>query len=357
MRIGIVAFTERGMRLALSLADGLRSRGNDMQVTGPARLAGAPDIRAYDTLPGWTEQAFANCEALVFVSACGIAVRSIAPFVQDKLHDPAVVCVDEAARHAVALLSGHVGGANALARTIGALCGAEPVITTATDVYGLFAVDEWAARQGLALCDRDAAKRISAHLLEGGTVGLRSDWPIAGAMPDGLVWDDAGACELGMSISFDLGQRPFAHTLRLVPRTVTVGLGCRRGTSAEALAEALDESLTHAHVAREAVGALATIDIKADEEGLRTLADWLGVPLITYTADELASVSGSFSSSPFVLQTVGVDNVCERAACAGGGKLLSGRRTLGGVTVALASEVVRLSFDDGAETAAGGEDA
>lgn len=345
MRIGMVAFTDRGMSLALSLAEGLRAQGNDVQLAGPPQLAKMPSVHAYESLSSWTEEAFAACDALVFVSACGIAVRAIAPSVQDKLRDPAVVCVDEAARHAIALLSGHVGGANALARTIGAVCGAEPVITTATDVNGVFAVDEWAAHQGLALCDREASKQVSAHLLVGATIGLRSDWPIAGEIPEGLVWDGKGACDLGISVSFDLGQRPFAHTLRLVPRTVTVGMGCRRGTSVEALAEALDESLMHAHVAREAVSALATIDIKAEEEGLRTLADWLGVPLLTYTVDELATVSGSFSSSPFVLQTVGVDNVCERAACAAGAKLLSGRRTLGGVTVALASEVVRLSFE------------
>ena len=344
MRIGMVAFTERGVGLACSLAEGLRAQGNDAQVASPSQLAKTSGVHAYESLSTWTAGSFAACDALVFVSACGIAVRAIAPFVQDKLRDPAVVCVDEAARHAIALLSGHVGGANALARTVGALCGAEPVITTATDVNDIFAVDEWAARQGLALCDREAAKQVSAQLLAGATIGLRSDWPIAGELPEGLVWDGKGACDLGISISFDLGQRPFVHTLRLVPRTVTVGMGCRRQTSVDALAEALDESLTHAHVAREAVAALSTIDIKADEEGLRTLADWLGVPLLTYTADELAAVSGNFSSSPFVLQTVGVDNVCERAACAGGAKLLSGRRTLGGVTVALASEVVRLGF-------------
>ena len=345
MRACLVAFSARGMALATKIADALGERGNDVQVSGPAHLAEEHGVAAYESLSVWTEHAFVSADALIFVSACGIAVRSIAPFVRDKMKDPAVVAVDEQARFAVSLLSGHVGGANALARTVAGVCGAEPVITTATDVNGVFAVDEWAVGQNLVLCDRDEAKHMSASLLAGSTVGIRSDWPIAGTLPEGLVWDDGGMCEHGISISFDLGKRPFAHTLRLVPHAITVGMGCRRGTSAEVLASSLEACLTRASVARESICALATIDVKADEEGLRTLADWLDVPLLTYTSSELASVEGEFSASKFVFQTVGVDNVCERAACAGGGQLLADKRTFDGVTVALACRDVSLSFD------------
>lgn len=345
MRVRLVAFTSRGLALAGRIADVLRGQGNDVQVSGPSRLAAEQHAQPFESLSSWTEDAFAHADALVFVSACGIAVRSIAPFVRDKMEDPAVVVIDEQARFAVSLLSGHVGGANALARMVAGACGAEPVITTATDVNDVFAVDEWAKGQGLALCDREEAKAISAHLLAGETVGIRSDWPLGGTLPEGLVWDEDGLCELGISVSLDPGSRPFARTLRLVPRAVTVGMGCRRGTPAEALASALEDSLTRSGVAREAIRALATIDVKADEEGLLTLADWLDVPLLTYTASELASVEGAFSASPFVFQTVGVDNVCERAACAGGDRLIAGKRTFGGVTVALACGGVCLSFD------------
>ncbi|MBQ9005805.1 MAG: cobalt-precorrin 5A hydrolase [Atopobiaceae bacterium] len=346
MRVEIVAFTSRGMTLAKSIASALRGQKHDVQVSGPSRLAEEHGAQAYESLSLWTERAFAAADALIFVSACGIAVRSIAPFVRDKMEDPAVVAIDERARFAVSLLSGHVGGANALARVVAQSCGAEPVITTATDVNGIFSVDEWAARQGLVLCDRDEAKAVSAGLLAGATVGIRSDWPLDGTLPEGLVWDEDGMCEHGISVSLGLGIRPFAHTLRLVPRVVTVGMGCRRGTPAEVLASSLEKCLMRANVAREAIRELATIDIKADEEGLRTLADWLDVPLKTFTASELASVEGDFSASQFVFQTVGVDNVCERAACAGGGSLIVGKRTFDGVTVALACRDVRLSFDE-----------
>ena len=101
------------------------------------------------TLAGWTAQQFAAADALVFVGAAGIAVRAIAPHCQSKATDPAVVVLDECGRFAVPLLSGHLGGANDLACRLGAACGAVPVITTATDANGLFAVDEWAKKTKL----------------------------------------------------------------------------------------------------------------------------------------------------------------------------------------------------------------
>lgn len=355
MRVNLVAFTERGVELACRIADGLATRGDEVLVSAPERHAKGHEVRAYESLSAWTEEAFDSCDALVFVSACGIAVRSIAPFIQDKMSDPAVVCVDEGAQHAVSLLSGHVGGGNALTRSVALLCGARPVITTATDVNGTFAVDEWAVREGLVPFDREVAKEVSSRLLEGKTVGLQSDWPVEGTLPEGLIWDETAICDVGISISHDLGKNPFARTLRLVPRTVTVGMGCRRGTAANALAEALDATLAHARIAREAIARLASIDVKADEEGLVTLSDWLGVPFVTHSVEELSRIEGEFSSSKFVFQSVGIDNVCERAACAEGEHLLVGKRTFEGVTVALAASDPQLTFSKKETEEEGGE--
>ena len=343
MRIRIIAFTGVGRELACGLAATLRMAGDEVTVSVPAHLAGN-GANAYDSLASWAEAAFSQAEALVFVSACGIAVRAIAPHVRDKYQDPAVVCVDEAGRFAIPLLSGHVGGANDLARRVAQACGGTPVISTATDVHGIFAVDEWAVGQGLAILDREEAKRVSAALLAGETVGLASDVPIAGVLPSGLSTDGAG-CATGICISFDERKRPYAHTLRLVPRNLVVGVGCRRGTASAQIAELVDRCLVEAHVDARAVSTLATIDVKADEEGLLTLARERGWALRFRSADELAAVPGTFSSSQFVRQTVGVDNVCERAACACGETLLLPKRSGGGVTVALGLGIPVLSFE------------
>ena len=109
---------------------------------------------------------FSSMDALIFVGACGIAVREIAPYVKSKKTDPAVVCIDEAGQFVIPLLSGHIGGANALAEKLAEKLDATAVVTTATDVRGKFAVDAWAARHGCAISDMGLAKAVSAAILE-----------------------------------------------------------------------------------------------------------------------------------------------------------------------------------------------
>lgn len=366
MRIGIIGFTRRGCELAMRLAAACMQAGDEVQAFGPARFADELGVGASPGLDAWTDEAFRTYGALVFVSACGIAVRAIAPYVRDKMTDPAVVCVDEAGHHAIALLSGHVGGANALARRVACICGGQAVVSTATDVNDVFAVDEWAARQGLAILERDLAKEISASLLDGGVVGFTSDYVVDGPLPAGLVADaDSGALaidaacvepgteavdvakpQLGICVSLDANKQPFARTLHLVPRAVTVGIGCKRGTSVETIERLVDQCLEEAHVVPQAVCEVASIDVKADEAGLVALARNRGWQLRVHAAEELATVPGVFHSSAFVQQVVGVDNVCERAACACGENLLLPRRSAQGVTVALALRDVHLTFPD-----------
>ena len=338
MRVAAVAFTRRGLGLARRIAHALEADGSVVELSAPERFADGAGVCVLDDLSSWVARAFERADALLFVSATGIAVRAIAPYVADKMSDPAVVCVDEAGQIAVPLLSGHVGGANRLARRIADICGGRAAISTATDVNRVFAVDEWAHEQGLVLMERDVAKRISAALLEGRQVGITSDFVLAGALPEGLVaGTDAHGLELGISISYDTSEEPFASTLHLVPRTVVAGIGCKRDTPVERIAALVGRCLDEAHVAPAAIYAIASIDVKADEQGLRAFAAQCGCELRLYGASELQAVPGDFSSSEFVLRMVGVDNVCERAACVGGQTLLLPKRSGDGVTVALAA--------------------
>ena len=178
MRLELIAFTARGNALAQRLADDLNRAGHSAACT---RRAGQ---RAGE----WAEAAFARSQGLIFVGAAGIAVRSIAPLLRCKSEDPAVVVVDEGGRFAVPILSGHLGGANDLAREIAALLGGQAVLTTATDVNGIFAVDQWARQQGLFIHNPEKIVDVSAALLAGEQVSLWSRWPISGKMPAGLVW-------------------------------------------------------------------------------------------------------------------------------------------------------------------------
>lgn len=344
--IALIAFTRRGCALACDVARALADSADGetrCSVCGPARFADDLGIGAYESLESWTAEHVVSDDALLFVSAAGIAVRAIAPHVRDKFTDPAVVSVDEAGRFAVPLLSGHVGGANDLARAVARITGGQAVVSTATDVNGLFAVDEWAARHGFAIGERALAKEVSAALLEGRPVGFKvcDGFDVGDDMPRGVtvVEEDASAepaLELGFVVSLDDAVHPFARTLHLVPRCVTVGIGCRRGTHFDVARDAVLTALAHAHIAPRAVTTLASIDVKADEQALHELAAAQGWSLAFYSADELAALPGDFTPSAFVKKTVGVDNVCERAACAAGGRLVLGKQAHDGVTVALA---------------------
>lgn len=338
MRAAVIAFTRRGAALGRVLADGLCAT-----LHAPGRFAGAVNARSYESLETWTAEHWRSADALVFIGAAGIAVRAVAPHVKDKFTDPAVVSVDELGRFAVPLLSGHVGGANELAARIAALTGAQAVVSTATDVNGLFAVDVWARKRGMDITDRTLAREISAALLEGKPVGFKSDF--GHARPGGLTARGA----LGVWVTCRTGAGPFEKTLRLVPRVLTLGVGCRRGTAEEAIAAVVDEALEDYD--RAAVAGVATIDLKKNEAGLLALCTHSQWPLTAYTAEALAGAAGAFTSSSFVRDVTGVDNVCERAAVlASGGDIVIPKRAKNGVTVAVAQRSLPLGEGKGGET-------
>jgi len=331
MKIALTAFTRRGTALARELALRLSREGHRCALSLPRSMGPSEDARLYDSVRDWAGEQFPQTDALIFVGATGIAVRAIAPWVRDKFTDPAVVSLDEGGRFVVPLLSGHVGGANELARQTARLVGGTAVISTATDVNGLFAVDQWAAEHNMAITDRVLAKEISAALLRGEPVGFATDF--TEDCPEGLY---PGRAELGVWVTYRAQGGPFPRTLRLAPRRLFLGLGCRRGTTEEAITAAVRQAMDGLEPT--ALAGVGTIDLKRDEEGLLAFCRRRGLSLTFYTAEELAAVPGDFASSSFVRQTTGVDNVCERAAAAlaDGGAILVPKQAENGVTVAVA---------------------
>lgn len=334
MKLALFAYTRRGRDTALLARDRLLRPGDECRCLAPEKLAGGDFTPLPAPCARSTGPLFAWADALVFVGAAGIAVRSIAPWVRDKRTDPAVLCVDELGRFVVPLLSGHIGGANALALRLAEGLGAVPVVTTATDVNGRFSVDAWAARQGLFLDSMKAAKAVSAAILEG-PVPLCCDFPVEGELPPGVVRGDGGA--VGVCVSWRR-KAPFRETLLLVPPVLRLGLGCRRGIAPEAVRAAVEQVLDQHGIHPRAVKGAASIDLKRDEAGLLDCCAAQGWPLDFYSAGELAALEGDFTPSERVLRVTGVDNVCERAAAMGGGRLIVGKTVRGGVTVAVAEE-------------------
>ena len=318
MKLSYIAFTAKGKILADALSAALG--GETMRCGEPLGLS------------EWTAAHFQTGNGLVFVGAAGIAVRAVAPHINSKTADPAVVVVDEGGRFAVPLLSGHLGGANDLARTIGRVYGAAPVLTTATDINGVFAVDEWAKRQNCAIPNAGKIKRVSSLLLSGGGVRLRSAWPIEGEAPDGVTVADGKDYDIRLDVR--TGGR---DVLRLVPRIAVLGVGCKRNTAQETIEAAFAAMLDKSGLSEWAICAVSTIDLKKKEPGLLAFCSSHGWPLYTYSASQLQGAGGSFDSSAFVQRVTGVDNVCERsAAVCADGPLFWKKEAENGVTMAIA---------------------
>ncbi|WP_317442614.1 precorrin-3B C(17)-methyltransferase [Streptomyces collinus] len=280
------------------------------------RLAAAwPDrTRVYDGPVGEAVRAaFAECGQLVCFLATGAVVRLLAPLLGDKAADPGVVCVDEGGRFAVSLVGGHGGGANELAREVGALVGAEPVVTTATDAVGLPGLDT------LGLPYEGAVAAVSRALLDGEPVSLQAEvaWPLPP-----LPFSARGDYTVRLT---DRAVAPGEREVLLRPPTLVVGVGASKGAPAEEVVGLIEEALRGAGLNAGSVAELATVDAKSGEPGIVAAAELLGVPLVTYSAEELAAVEvPNPSGAP--LAAVGTPSVAEAAALLRGGELLVPKR-------------------------------
>lgn len=342
MEVWIVSYTARGEKTARRVSDALDGKGHVCRSFATEKFKKPGDELLAVSASEWAKEGFHTADALIFVCAAGIAVRAIAPWVRDKKTDPAVLVLDEKGTFAIPLLSGHIGGANALAETLAAAIGATPVITTATDLSGLFAVDVFATKNRLTITDMTLAKEVSAALLAGEPVGFSSDLPVSGTLPKGLTTE---AAQLGVCVSREPKQ-PYPKTLRLIPQRFALGVGCKRGKDAAALDAFIRRNLAAHGVPLEALRCMASIDLKRDEPGLIAFADANRLPFYTYSADELNAVPGTFSGSAFVKETTGVDCISERAAvCASQGELVIKKIAEDGMTFALAESKEGISFE------------
>lgn len=351
-RIVILSFTRAGTGLNRILCGTLQKNGRTCRGYAVEKYAGGdilplPKDRQDLFREGWGRDAF------LFVGAAGIAVRYIAPWVKDKYTDSPVLVIDETGRYVIPLLSGHVGGAAALADEIAGLTGAVPVHTTATDVRGKFAVDVFARKNDLLITDREMAKAISSAVLEGERVALYVDCP--GCTVKGDAPAEAAVCSgpeeaeryrYRILIGDACPEDKKAGTLLLKPRNIAAGIGCRKAVSPELLEKGFREILGENGLEMGQVKMIASIDLKKEEPALLHLSETYGIPFVTYTAEELRRVAEVTSASGFVEKVTGVDNVCERAAllCGSGGTLIQGKCVRESMTAALVRCPAELEF-------------
>ncbi len=342
--IGILAFTDRGIELGRRVGGFLEKAGWDVGFYNKEQETG----REY------TARHFQEYDGLLFIGAAGICVRMIAPHVRSKDRDPAVIVMDELGQYVIPILSGHIGGANRLAEVIASFTGAVPVITTATDINHRFAADVWAVGCGCTIEDISMIRYISSAVLRGDKAGLDpGNFAVIGKVPEDLVLcggdgfplssgeqsqDRPEKPDTGICISLKGGRGAFARTLNVIPQIVSLGVGCRRDTDPEIFEEAVVRAAERSGISMKSVEAIASIDLKKDEQCMQVFADKYGIPFVTWSAEELMDVPGTFAHSDFVQKTTGADNVCERSAVkqSGGRLILNKTVAEAGVTVAAA---------------------
>lgn len=282
----------------------------------------------------------------VFIMATGIVVRSVAPLLKNKAVDPAVVVLDEKGEFVISLLSGHQGGANQLARELAELMGAQPVITTATDVEGISALDELARRNNCFLEGAGYWQQVAASLLDSIPVGLFSTINTSVKFPScvqTLDLDHLNTAKVQGMICLTEQIIPAQNLPRVIlrPRNLVVGVGCRKDTDCQAIVRAVKETLSASSLSPFSIAHLATIERKKDEPGLVAAASELGVPLKWVSAKEIQAVEDRFPTSDFVKSKMGVGAVAEPAAwlTAVDPLLLAGKSKYPGITVAVVKDL------------------
>ena len=341
MRINAIAFSTNGCRTALKLKEAFPEE--DLRIFAKTQCDTLGVERIEEKAGEWTGKSFEECDAIVYIGAIGIAVRYIAPYIKAKTVDPAIVGMDEHGRWAVALLAGHIGGANALTARIAERLGCEPIITTATDLNGKFSVDTFATVNNLRIMGLRTAQDVSVRVLDNAFVGFTTEVPVEGDLPVGLTLADSG--EFGVSISTDIDKTLFDTTMRLVPMDIILGVGCKRDTDPMKLQNFVKEVLSEMDIPAQRVGAVCSVDLKKDEPAVLELAKHYRVPAKFFTSEELMELEGEFTKSEFVKSVTSVDCVCERSSVRPfGGEIIRRKTAKDGMTLAICKRPMELRF-------------
>lgn len=367
-RMAVIVLTDQGLLLGRKIINGFRERemGLTMElwVSESANPKATGECHTFKQLAAILPQLWKRSALLIFVMAAGIVVRQVAPLIQSKDRDPAVLVLDQKGRFVIPLLSGHLGGANAWAKEVADQLKAQPVITTATDVEGLTAPDEYARRLGWIVKPISGLKRVNRYLLVNGCLKVYSEVTL---FPDHPLKKDEHYIFIGedekkeaqiwvtpfnripgkpaqesRSIGSSPGSPSDLPCIILVPRILSIGVGSRRGISKEKVLEAVDTSLLSIGASRQSVSGIFSIDLKQHESGMIEAARELGVPFQTFSAAEIQTLADKreLSRSEFVKEKIGVDGVCEAASLLGTkhGELILPKQKQSGVTVAISME-------------------
>lgn len=280
-------------------------------------------------------------DGFIFISATGIAVRMINPYIKSKTTDPAIIVVDDMGSYSISLLSGHLGGANEIAKFIGKKISAIPVITTSSDNRAIDSLDMFAKRNNFHMEDMDSITKITAMMVNEKRIGLYTE------VAHDLNYDHIEKINnlnsidqtldgiIIISSMLDLASIPIPYTV-LRPKNINIGIGCRLGIDTEQIIEAIAASLRDKNISIKSIRAMATVEVKKHEIGIIKAAEHFRCPLKIFTIEEIKEIEDMFQKSEFVKDTIGVYSVSEPCAYLLGGDLVTRKARYNGVTISIA---------------------
>lgn len=349
MKIAIITITRHGAGMGQQLRDNLPE--SRLYLTERYAAEAAPPFQTFQAteLKTLLASSWKQYDAFICIMATGIVVRMIAPLLESKQSDPAVVVLDDGGHWAISLLSGHLGGANALAGQCATIIGGQAVVTTATDSNRLPSFDLLAQQQGWSIDTIRGVKILNRLLLDHGSIAVVD--PTGCTRPplqhlgnirwynslNEAITDNAEGYLLVSNQQLPATELP-ANLLILRPRNLILGIGCNRGTPADEIERVVRTTLAQLALSHHSLRAVATATAKADEPGLCTFAERHCLPLLCFDREQLNSVACPSPPSSHALQAIGAKGVAEPAAllASHGGRLLLHKIKSGNVTLAVA---------------------
>ena len=334
MKLACFSFTDKGYVLGEQLAS-LRSTKYLIEHYANSRVEGG--------IKSFISRTLNSYDGFIFISATGIAVRMINPFIKNKTKDPAIIVIDDMGKYAISLLSGHVGGANEIAEWIAVEIGAIPVITTASDGRGIDSVDVFAERNNYYIEDMNSVKEITSLMVNDKRIGIYTEDEKIINYDNIKMITDFSNIDLTLDGAIivtsmhDIGEINIPYTI-LRPKNINIGIGCRKGVYTEDLIGAIEASLMDKNISYNSIRAIGTVEVKKFEVGIIKAAEHFKCPLKIFNIDEIQQIEDMFQKSQFVKDTIGVFSVSEPCAYLLGGELITRKSRFNGVTISISKK-------------------
>lgn len=321
MKLAVITVTEKGVRNGLKIKEKI-----NCDVFTISKFMKEKTLLIENGLQNFFEKNLLKYDTFLFITASGIAVRTIAPFIKSKDKDPAVLTMDEEGNFIISLLSGHLGGANEAAKILGEITGAVPVISTASDVSGKIAVDTIAMKMNGKLESLESAKKVTSLIVAGKEVDIKVPENMENENPQGVIL---------------ISNRKNIEIAKIIPQNIVVGIGCKKNKEAEKIIDAVKDSFEKLNLCEESIRVFATVDIKENEVGIIGTAEYFGKELKIISREDIQKIENNFETSQFVKKSIGVGAVsapCAFIAGKGRGKFLAEKLKYEGITISIFEE-------------------